>query len=84
MESGVIMISHPCAPINLVESRVTDTLLLIKAVDLAYPGPILLLNPSICTGSLKCNKGSAPMAQKPLREGNSGSTIGALHTQVGK
>ena len=34
MESGVIIISKPCAPINSVEPCVTNTLLLIKAVDL--------------------------------------------------
>ena len=34
MESGVIIASKACAPINRVESCVTDTLLLIKAVDL--------------------------------------------------
>ena len=84
MESGVFMISQPCAPINSVEPCVTDTLLLIKAVDLVYPGPIFFLTPSIYTGSLKRNRGFALMAQKPLREVNIGSTMGALRAQVGK
>ena len=77
MKSGVIMISQPCAPINSVEPCVTDTLLLIKAVDLGYAGPILLLNPSTCAGSLKYNRGFVLVVRKPPRERNSGSRYSA-------
>ena len=77
MESGVIIISKPCAPINSVEPCVTDTLLLIKAVDLVYTGPILLLIPSTYTGSLKYNRGFALVVRKPPRERNSGSRYSA-------
>ena len=76
MDSGVIMISQPCAPINSVEPCVTDTLLLIKAVDLGYSGPILLLNRT-CAGSLNCNRGFVLVVRKPPRERNSGSRYSA-------
>ena len=84
MDSGVIMISQPCAPFNSAEPCVTDTLLLIKAVDLGYAGPILLLNPSTCTVRVHSNT----IGVSRLWYGNHREKgivrVGALHTQVGK
>ena len=73
MESGVIMILKACVPIHRIEPCVTNALLLIKAVDLVYLRPILLLVPSTCTSSLKYNRGFALVVRKPPRERNSGS-----------
>jgi len=69
MESGVIIISQPCAPINQVEPCATNT---IRDQSSCLPSTCT------CAGSIKCNKDFALKEQKLQREGNTVVGVVAL------